>query len=128
MNITVTSKEESGYLLLKASGSIVNIEEYQLLVKRYLDEIDKYDIRNIIIDETKVRYEKSFLLQSDIINFFSNELPKEVKSWKVACVVDSQIEDVGKFWEYKAQKSGFNFYKVFTSIKEAKKYLNVLGS
>ena len=99
-----------------------------MFLKRCLDEIDKYDTKNIIIDESKVKYEKSFVLQSDIFKFFPDELSEEMKSWKIAIVVDSQLEDIGKFWEYKANKSGYNFYKVFTSIEEAKKFISNLGS
>ena len=122
MNITISSKEESGYLLLKVSGNIVDIEEYKVFLKRFLDIKDKYDTKNIIIDVSKVKFEKSYVLRNDIFKFFPDELSEEMKSWKIACVVDSQLEDIGKFWEYKANQNGYNFYKVFTSIEEAKNY------
>ena len=128
MNITISSKEESGYLLLKVSGNIVDIEEYKVFLKRFLDIKDKYDTKNIIIDVSKVKFEKSYVLQNDIFKFFPDELSEEMKSWKIAIVVDSQLEDIGKFWEYKANKSDYNFYKVFTSIEEAKKFISNLGS
>ena len=36
------------------------------------------------------------MLQSDIFKFFPDELSGEMKSWKIAIVVDSQFEKIGK--------------------------------
>jgi hypothetical protein len=35
MNVTITSKVEDDYLLIKASGSIDDIKELKLLMKRF---------------------------------------------------------------------------------------------
>ena len=123
MNVTNSFKEENDYLLIESSGSIADIEEYQLHTKRHVDEIMKYGIKKIIVDESKIQWAKSLLLQSDIVDFYSDELPEEMRFWKVACVVDSEFIDIVKFWEFKANQSGYN-YKAYTSIEEARKFMS----
>ena len=86
MKLTLSSKIENGYLLVDASGSIADIEEYKLLVKRYYDEIMKYDIKKIILDESKMQYPKSLVLQRDIVEYYTGGLPEELRFWKLACV------------------------------------------
>ena len=99
MKLTLSSKQENDYLLIEATGSIADIEEYILLVKRYCDEAGKYDTMKIIIDESKMQYPKSLVLQSDIVGQYSVELPEELSFWKLACVVDRNMIEIAKFWK-----------------------------
>ncbi len=123
MKLTLSSKQENDYLLMEASGSIADLEEYILLVKRYCDEAGKYDTMKIIIDESKMQYPKSLVLQSDIVEQYSVELPEELSFWKLACVVDRNMVHIAKFWEFKATQSGCN-HKAFDSIEEARAWMN----
>jgi hypothetical protein len=123
MNFAVKSKLENDYLQIKGSRSVVDIEEYKLLVKRYCDEISKYGIKKIILDETRLQYAKSIVLQTGIVDFYSKDYP-ESSSWKVASVVNSDLIDFGKFWEQKAKQLGCYYHKAFTSIEEARKFIS----
>ena len=81
----ITSRIESDYLLIVASGKIVTNEEYRLLLKRYCDEVLKSGLKKIIVDETNVDYAFSLLLQTDIVEFYSSgELPQEFSTWTFA--------------------------------------------
>ena len=123
MKLTLSSKIENDYLIVEASGSIADIEEYKLIAKRYCTEIMKYDIKKIIIDESKMKYPNSLVLQSDIVKYYSVGLPNELRFWKLACVVDRNMIDIAKFWEFKATESEYN-HKAFESIEEAKAWIS----
>ncbi len=123
MKLTLSSKIENDYLIVEASGSIADIEEYKLLVKRYYDEIMKYDIKKIILDESKMQYPKSLVLQRDIVEHYSVGSSKAPRLWKLACVVDRNMIDIAKFWEFNATQRGCN-HKAFDSIEEARAWMN----
>ena len=123
MILTLSTKQENDYLIVESSGSIANIEEYKLLVSRYYNEIMKYDIKKIILDESKMQYPKSLELQSDIVKHYSGGLFEEFRLWKLACVVDRNIIDIAKFWEFNATQRGY-YHKAFDSMEEAKAWIN----
>ena len=123
MKLILSSKQENDYLVVGASGSIADIEEYKLVEKRYYEEIMKYDIKKIIIDKTKMLYPKSLVLQSEIVDHYSVGSPETFRLWKLACVVYRNFMDIAKFWEFKATQSGYN-HKTFDSIEEARAWIN----
>ena len=123
MHVTISSKAENDYLLIESSGSIVNLEEYKVLVKRYVDEIAKYGINKILLDESKIKWAKSLLLQSDIVDFITDELNEVMRELKIACVVDNDVIDIAKFWEFKSKQSGYN-HKAFSSMDEARTFIS----
>ena len=92
----ISSRVESDYLLIVASGKIVSNEEYRSLVKRYCDEILQSGLKKIIIDETNVDYAVSLLLQADIVEFYSSgELPEEFSTWTIATVGREDMTNMG---------------------------------
>ena len=120
----ITSRIESDYLLIVASGKIVTNEEYRLLLKRYCDEVLKSGLKKIIVDETNVDYAFSLLLQTDIVEFYSSgELPEEFSTWTFACVGPGDMSMYYDFWSDVAQRSGFNHHG-FTSVKSAREFLS----
>jgi len=123
MKLALSSKQENDYLIVEASGSIADIKEYKLVAKRYYEEIMKYDIKRIIIDETKMKYPIRLVLQSDIVEHYSVRSPEEFRFWKLACVVDINFIEIAKFREFKATQSGYN-HKAFESIEEARAWIN----
>ena len=119
----ISSKVERDYLLIVASGKIVSNEEYRLFVKRYCDEIVQSGLKKIIIDETKVDYALSFLLQNDIVEFYSSgDLPEEFSTWKIACVGREDMSAFSDFWADLAQRSGYD-HQGFSSIESAREFL-----
>ncbi len=119
----ISSKVEGDYLLIVASGKIVSNEEYRLLFKRYCDEIVQSGLKKILIDETNVDYALSFLLQADIVEFYSSgELPEEFSTWKIACVVPEDMSVYSDFWADLAQRRGYD-HRGFSSIESAREFL-----
>ncbi len=120
----LSSKVEGDCLMIVAAGKIVSNEEYRLLLKRYCDEIVQSGLKKIIIDETNVDYAQSFLLQIDIVEFYSSEeLPEEFSTWKFACVVREDMSEFSDFWVDVAQKSGYDHHG-FSSIELAREYMS----
>lgn len=126
MNITISSRVEDNYLLIKASGSIVEIKEYKMLQKRYYDEIMKFGYKKIIVDESEMLLPKSLMAQDELVEFFSNEFPEEIKEWKLAAVMAEDYIIIAKYWEHQVNSNGYCGFKVFTSIEEARIYLNII--
>ena len=98
MNVNITSKVEDDCHLMEVSGSIVNFEEYKQLTKRYYDEIIQYGKKKIIIDASRIEFPISLIMHSDLVNYYSDEFPEEVKSWRIAVVADISTIEIGKFW------------------------------
>ncbi len=75
MNITITSKIEDGYLLIEVSGSIADVEQLEELTVRFNDEIAKFGMKKIIIDERKTQFPMSVEHSVKIVEFLSRDLP-----------------------------------------------------
>ena len=120
----ITSQVEGDYLLIVASGKIVTNEEYRTLLKRYCDAIVKSGLKKALIDESKVDYAHSLLLQTDIVEFYeSGELPEEFSTWKLASVVPEHMSLLVDFWADVARRSGYDQHG-FTSIELAREFLS----
>ena len=124
MDVIMLSKAENDYLLIKAQGNIVDPEEHKLLTKRFYNEIVKYRFKRIIINVSKINFPISFEFHNDIFKFYAEELPSEIKFWKIAVVDESSYRELGKYWEFKANQNGYNNYKVFSSMSEALIFIN----
>ena len=88
-------------------------------------QIKKHGSQKNIIDVTETSFPKSLLCLNDIVKFYTEELPDEMKYWKIAVVDESSYRELGKFWEFVANQQGFMRYKVFASIEEAQEFINI---
>lgn len=123
MNRIISSSVENDYLLIVAAGKIVFNEEYQLQVKGYCEAIVESGLDKIIIDERKVRYAPSLILQLDIVKFYSSrELPEELKTWKIACVGPKDSMIFFDFWADAAKRSGYD-HRAFASMESAREFM-----
>ena len=120
----ISSRVESDYVLIVASGKIVTNEEYRILLKRYCVEIAQAGLKKALIDETNVDYAQSFLLQTDIVDFYaSGELPEEFNTWTLVVVAPKGKLFIGDFWADAAKRSGYDHH-VFASIELAREFLS----
>ena len=120
----ITSRKENDYLVINATAKIDTDQQYQELVKQYCDEAVKNGSTKLIIDESKVDYAQSLLLQSEIVSFYSSgDLPGEFREWKIACIIQPGFMIYGEFWEKLAREKGFN-QKAFTSMESARTFMN----
>ncbi len=123
MNVSISSIMADNYLLIEAAGK-VDVEEYKALQERYYNEIVKYDITAIIVDESKMDLPDSLIAQNEIVEFFSEELPEEIKGWRIGVVLPFSYIHIAKYWERQANDSGYCGFKVFTSIEDACLFIN----
>ena len=124
MNVSMSSKVENDHLLIVARGDITDSEEHKLLTKRFYNEIVKYHSEKIIIDLSKINFPISFELHDDIVGYYAEGLPGEIKFLKIAVVDESSYREIGKYWEFTANKNGYDNYKVFNSMSEALIFIN----
>lgn len=124
MGVRVSSKVENDYLLIEAQGNIVDSEEHKLLTQRFYTEIVKYRSEKIIIDVSEINFPKSLEFHDYIVEFYAEALPIEAKFWKIAVIDESSYMLIGKFWEFKANKKGYENYKVFNSMSKALIFIN----
>ena len=114
MNFVLSAKPEYGYLLIKAAGRIFGIDEYKHLTDRAVAEITGHGIKKIVFDASLITWLHSFRLQSDIVDYYTVALPEEIRLSKIACLVDEEAIGMLKFWEFIANRKGFNV-KAFCS-------------
>ncbi len=120
----ISSRVESDYLLIVASGRIVTDEEYRVLLKRYCDEIARSGLKTALIDETNVDYAVSLLLQTEIVDFYeSGELPEDFSTWTLVSVAPEGMSLIGDFWADTAKRSGYDHH-AFASIELAREFLS----
>ena len=124
MGVVMTTKIENEYLLINASGSIADQKEHELFTKRIFLEIKKSSLEKIIINVSKISFPVSLEIHQDIVAFYTEELPAEMRNWKIAVVDESDYREIGYYWEFMTQKQGIQNYRVFSSIKEARTYMN----
>lgn len=118
MNVTIAATVENDYLLIKASGDIVDIEELKRLTKRLYDEILEYGRQKIIIDERNMQFPASLEHSIELVKFLSENFPAGIKHWKIAQVVARNFKAIADFWEFHANRAGYG-YKVFCSMEDA---------
>ena len=63
-----------------------------------------------------MHYAQILLLQSEIEDFYSADMPEEMTKWKVAVVLQDNYIDFGGLWAHSANEAGYT-YKVFTKIE-----------
>lgn len=122
MNMTISTKVEDDYLLITASGSIADAEGLGLHTKRYVNEILAHGAMKVIIDETDVQYHKSLLDVIGLVESYSDVIPAELRSGRLAIVFNSDIKPIAEFWQFQATEKGYD-YKAFSTIEEARDFL-----
>ena len=127
MDATISSELMPGYLLITGSGKVDALDEYRAMVRRYGEEIRKHGCRRILVDERRVAYGPSLLLQSDIVDFYESDLSPDAKHLHVAVVLDDKLLDLGEFWEHSSREAGYR-YGAFSSIDEATGFLTGSGA
>ena len=124
--LSVTVEED--ILIIEASGRVYSLQEYQMMVKLYSDEIIKSGLEKIIVDERKVEYSPSIMLQVEVVNFYSSgELPEELTSWKIAGIGAKESMPLFEFWAAFARSRGYKNW-AFSSLKEAKHFMENVDS
>ena len=125
MNFKLSSSKKADYLVIKASGEIVDIADWKMLNKLYYDEFVKHDAKKVVIDEMEMEmtFPLGLINLCELVDSYSEELPIEIRRVKLAVAVDSKHKSTADFWETYAHNRGYH-YKVFYSMEDALKYMD----
>lgn len=124
MSVDVSLSEKDGYISLLITGSIISIDEYRELSKQCCSLVKDYSFDKLLIDETGIDYSPSFLLQSEIVEHYEEDLCEKFKNAILAVVVKKTIELQGDFWVMIAREAGYTC-EVFCDVPSALRYLGV---
>jgi hypothetical protein len=119
----MSSSLETGYLLIKISGSIADLEEMKLLTRQIYDEVMKYGSKKVVVDQTENQPLDSLVSQIELVEFYSEEFPTEIRHLKIAIVTDSKNKRIAGFWETYAFNRGYPF-QVFYSMDDALEFIS----
>ena len=98
MDVALASKVEGDYLLTQVRGRIANLSELKQLTQRFYAEILKYGLTKILIDERDTTFPRSVEHSIELVHYLSEDFPEEIRSWKIALVMDSHFKPIGDFF------------------------------
>ena len=122
MPVQITSSQKDHYVLIEVSGTLENLEELKDLSHMLYAEALKYDEYNVIVDEMQVELTNSIVHQVELIKYYTENLPVEIKKYNLAVAVDPKYKEVADFWTLYGANRGFP-WKGCTSLEEAVDWL-----
>lgn len=122
MEIDITSKKEKDYLLIVSKGILSVKEDLLAHANMIYNEISKYHLKKILIEETGTIFPQSLFSYSDLVKHYINELPAGLMSLKIAIVIKESDKKMAEFWETVCGNKGFRFQS-FTTLKAAENWI-----
>ena len=116
MVANISTNQEEDYLLIKTSGTINGWIEF---TKQLYEEITECNCNKTIIDHRELEFPDGLMHYVDLVGFYAENLPFDIRFLKVAVVINTKYEEVGHFWETYCHNRGFR-YRAFTSMEDAK--------
>lgn len=118
MPFDISARKEKDTLLLKVSGKLESLEELKALSVRLYEASIKFETRKVLIDEMALELTGSIVHQAELIKFYSENLPQEIREYRVAVAVDPKYRDLADFWNLYGSNRGFPWRGV-TSLEAA---------
>lgn len=122
MDITFTSGIKGNYVLIEAKGHLRNNEDLLAHADLIYNEFIKYDLKKVLIQETEMRFPQGLFLYPDIVNHIDQNLPDNMKEYKIAMLTSKKYEKIGEFWQVMCRNAGFQ-YAAFTDYEQAEEWL-----
>lgn len=120
--MTITSQNNADYLLIRSVASLKNendLIQHAILV---FDEYKKYGNKKVVLDGLETGFPSDLFPYYDLVQFYIEKFPPEVREIKLACVISPEYTRIGKFWETTSNNRGFR-YRAFTSLREAEEWI-----
>jgi len=120
--MTLTSQNNADYLLIRSEASLK--DEHDLIQHALLvyDEYKKYENHKVILDGLATRFPSDLFPYYDLVQFYIEKFPPEIRKIKLACIISPEYSRIGKFWETASNNRGFK-YRAFTSLREAEEWM-----
>ena len=115
MDAKMSSHQEEDYLLIKTSGTIKSWIEFS---KQLYEEITKFDCKMIVIDHMELEFPTCLTDYCELVNFYAQNLPFDIRLWKLAVVSDPKYKAIADFWETYCHNRGYR-YKAFICMEDA---------
>ncbi len=122
MDVTVTSVNKPGYLLIISTGNVASTEELFGHSQLVYAEIIKHQQKRILLDNLGAKFPTQFYSYVELVDHYSIAFPPEIRTFKIAAVIVEEYMEFGKFWETIAVNRGFR-YHAFTSFEDAQEWL-----
>ena len=75
-----------------------NLEALKDFSVQLYEQAIKYDTQKVVIDEMQLQPTNSITDQVELIQYYTQNLPAEIRNYKVAVAVDPQYRDIAEFW------------------------------
>ena|SRR5687767_3996257 len=122
MSFTITSTNKDDHLFLLSTGVVEDRHDVIKHAEAVYAEVMKYDQKKILIDDRGTSWPTDLFSYYEQIEFFSQNFPPDIRLLKIAIVLPSETEEIGKFWETVCVNKGFNYHS-FSSVEEAYQWL-----
>lgn len=120
--MTITSINNPEYLLIRSVGNLKNETDLFEHASLIYNEFKKYDNKKILIDALTTTFPHDLFPYYDLVQYYTNNFPPEIRELKVACIISPDFAKAGEFWQTVSNNSGFQ-YHAFTSVREAEEWL-----
>lgn len=75
-----------------------------------------------ILDALATEFPSDLFAYYDLVQFYIEKLPPEIRELKLACVISPEYSNVGRFWQTASNNRGFK-YQAFISVREAEEWV-----
>ncbi|HKO79074.1 MAG TPA: hypothetical protein VJU78_01705, partial [Chitinophagaceae bacterium] len=82
----------------------------------------KYNNKKILLGASATEFPSDLFSCYDLVQFYINKLPSEIKEIKLACVIAAEYSGIGKFWQTAANNRGFKC-RAFTAVQQAEEWI-----
>lgn len=122
MDITYTSSVKNNYLLIEAKGHLRTNEDLLAHADLIYLELSKFELKKILIAETEMRFPQGLFLYPDVVDHVDQNLPVDMKLYKIAMLTSKKYEKIGEFWQVLCLNAGLQ-YAAFTDYQKAEEWL-----
>jgi hypothetical protein len=118
----ITSDNNADFLFIRSVARLKNEEDLIKHARLIFDEYKKYGNKKVIVDGLETEFPFDLFPYYDLVQFYVEKFPPEIREIKLACVISPEYKRIGKFWETASNNRGFQ-YRAFISLREAEEWL-----
>ncbi len=122
MNIEITSRPETGYLLVESKGELYTREDLIRQSQLIHDEIVKHKARRVLVYEPQTRFPVDLFPYYELVKFYLDNFKGDIRQNRIAIVIGEEYEKMARFWETVCINRGLQYF-AFTSLKKAQEWL-----
>jgi len=122
MNVEITTQQREEYLYVECKGAVTSADELIAQSNMVYEEFLKYNPEKILLYEMEMDFPSGLSAYLNLVNHYMDNFVPEVRSVKVAVVLQEKYKDIGDFWETVCLNRGFS-YQAFTDFDQAEKWI-----